>query len=123
MLMHSQKAVGKITTSDSIQEVIQQPIAPALSERKPEDSVYYHPVYNPFGHPPPGRPIMFHNTVGGASGTQNIFIPPPPPPPPKQKVIPLMGGTNGNIALLSFCLRVIVFYLLAALLRSAFTSP
>ena len=27
-----------------------------LGERRPQDSVYYHPTLNPTGRPPPGKP-------------------------------------------------------------------
>ncbi|CAK7336622.1 unnamed protein product [Dovyalis caffra] len=31
---------------------------------KPEDSVYYHPVLNPTGAPPPGKPPMYKSSIG-----------------------------------------------------------
>ena len=30
-----------------------------LGERRPQDSVYYHPTLNPTGRPPPGKPQKY----------------------------------------------------------------
>lgn len=58
----------------------------------PAVSVYYDPVLNPFGEPPPGRPKLFHRRGGGVTpyleaactlGEQFATIPPPPPLPPQ----------------------------------------
>ncbi|XP_071710717.1 protein EARLY FLOWERING 5 [Rutidosis leptorrhynchoides] len=64
---------------------------------QPEDSVYYHPQWNPTGAPPPGKPPMYKSSLGpiiplvegSSSGAANgesddveSSIPPPPPPPP-----------------------------------------
>ncbi|XP_042757186.1 protein EARLY FLOWERING 5 [Lactuca sativa] len=70
---------------------------------KPEDSVYYHPQWNPTGAPPPGKPPMYKSSIGpiiplvegstsDAAGLESddvdSSIPPPPPPPP----LPQSGG-------------------------------
>ncbi|KAG6635342.1 hypothetical protein I3843_11G035700 [Carya illinoinensis] len=67
---------------------------------KPEDSVYYHPMLNPTGAPPPGKPPMYKSSIGpriplssassGASASSSkteledaeLAAPPQPPPPP-----------------------------------------
>lgn len=56
---------------------------------RPEVSIYYHPLLNPFGAPPPGHPHRYHRRGGGttanlgeACSLQEQFLPPPPPPPP-----------------------------------------
>ncbi|PWA77486.1 WW domain binding protein 11 [Artemisia annua] len=63
---------------------------------QPEDSVYYHPQWNPTGAPPPGKPPMYKSSigpavpliegsssgVGGEADDIDSSIPPPPPPPP-----------------------------------------
>ncbi|KAJ0394956.1 hypothetical protein P43SY_000854 [Pythium insidiosum] len=66
--------------------------------QNPQNSVYYHPVLNPFGAPPPGRPQMYHvpppvpvpvavpapiPAPPAARGPRRSAVPPPPPPPPK----------------------------------------
>nr|XP_043614864.1 protein EARLY FLOWERING 5 [Erigeron canadensis] len=78
---------------------------------QPEDSVYYHPQWNPTGAPPPGKPPMYKSSVGpinplvegSSSGAVkdepddvDLSIPPPPPPPP----LPV-GDTesNGDVSL------------------------
>jgi hypothetical protein len=60
---------------------------------RPEMSVYYDPQYNPYGAPPPGKPMLYHRYGGGATmnineaivpGEEPSFqsnIPPPFPPP------------------------------------------
>ena len=40
----------------------------AESERKPEDSVYWHPTLNPTGRPPPGKPQKWKAGVGAEAG-------------------------------------------------------
>jgi hypothetical protein len=70
--------------------------------QRPEDSVYYHPQFNPTGAPPAGRPPMYRTvqpppsshlyqrpyagTGVGAGGGRGGFAPPPPPPPPPPTV-------------------------------------
>lgn len=46
--------------------------------RFPEKSVYYHPVFNPWGAPPPGMPYAEKPPHEWASSSQ---MPPQPPPP------------------------------------------
>jgi hypothetical protein len=58
----------------------------------PQVSVYYDPMLNPLGAPPPGQPKLYYRRGGGT--TMNLddawvvgmperrVIPPPPPPPP-----------------------------------------
>jgi GYF domain/mRNA biogenesis factor/WW domain binding protein 11 len=56
---------------------------------RPEVSVYFDAVMNPFGAPPPGQPKLYYRRGGGttmnlneACTPQEQFLPPPPPPPP-----------------------------------------
>jgi hypothetical protein len=80
------------------------PSAMNLQSRRPDESIYYHPVYNPLGTPPPGQPQIYRplppprvtssgprpqRPMGGPVmipiGGQNGIPPPPPPrglPPP-----------------------------------------
>jgi len=37
----------------------ENPYGHGVTERRPEDSVYYHPVHNPEGRPPPGKPQRY----------------------------------------------------------------
>lgn len=78
---------------------------------RPEDSVYYHPILNPSGAPPPGKPPMFKSSIGpriplseaSTSNTAsesvpelddgNLPMPPLPPPPPP---LPGAGSDSGN---------------------------
>ena len=83
-----------------------------LGERRPQDSVYYHPTLNPTGRPPPGKPQKYKATAGayddddddvaeedededdgwGIPGEPRVapaanaedtgILPPPPGPPP-----------------------------------------
>ena len=65
---------------------------------RPEVSIYYHPLLNPFGAPPPGQPRLYHRHGGGttiildeACSLQEQFLPRPlfpPPPPPPRPVLP-----------------------------------
>lgn len=71
-------------------------VPPPLPVGRPEDSVYFHPKYNPSGAPPPGKQPMFRppNSIppslafGGMNG-----IPPPPPRCGPRGVV--FGGTHG----------------------------
>ena len=63
---------------------------------RPEVSIYYHPLMNPFGAPPPGQPRLYHRRGGGTTASldeacslQEQFLPPPPPPPPPRPVQPI----------------------------------
>ncbi|KAJ0536433.1 putative WW domain binding protein [Helianthus annuus] len=75
---------------------------------QPEDSVYYHPQWNPTGAPPPGKPPMYKSSLGpiiplvegsssGAGATESddvdSSVPPPPPPPP----LPQTGSESESI--------------------------
>lgn len=67
----------------------------AVVEQRPENSVYFHPVHNPTGAPPPGQPQLYvakpsqqqpstpsSNLNAVVIGGQNgIPLPPPRPPP------------------------------------------
>ena len=82
-----------------------------LGERRPQDSVYYHPTLNPTGRPPPGKPQKYKANAGaydddGVAGEEGDneddgwgvpgepcvvpaadaedagILPPPPGPPP-----------------------------------------
>jgi GYF domain/mRNA biogenesis factor/WW domain binding protein 11 len=67
-------------------ECAQHQRGPDLSN--PAVSIYYDPVMNPYGAPPPGKPRLYHRRGGGV--TMNLdeagvpgeisVIPPPPPP-------------------------------------------
>jgi hypothetical protein len=83
--------------------------------RRPDESVYYHPVYNPTGAPPPGQPPLYRPRQEApfafsqplASGNRNMIplaqLPPGGPivggqngvplPPPRGNV--LIGGQHG----------------------------
>ena len=57
---------------------------------RPEVSIYYDALMNPYGAPPPGQPRLYHRRGGGttanldeACSLQEQFLPPPPPPPPR----------------------------------------
>jgi len=44
--------------------------------RNAKASIYYDPVMNPFGAPPPGRPMMYHRRGGGKTMDANeAFVP------------------------------------------------
>jgi GYF domain/WW domain binding protein 11/mRNA biogenesis factor len=71
------------------QKVIPKPDSYVPLER-PEVSVYFDAVMNPFGAPPPGQPKLYYQRGGGttmnlnkACTPQEQFLPPPPPPPPR----------------------------------------
>ncbi|GKY98992.1 hypothetical protein MPSEU_000854900 [Mayamaea pseudoterrestris] len=84
------------------QELESKPVAAAASNTKtttfvplerPQVSIYYDAVMNPYGEPPPGQPRLYHRKPslgGGVTRTlmeawvpgEPEFIPPPPPPPP-----------------------------------------
>lgn len=56
---------------------------------RPEVSIYYDALMNPFGAPPPGQPRLYHRRGGGTTASldeacslQEQFLPPTPPPPP-----------------------------------------
>ncbi len=56
--------------------------SPVPLVRRPEESVYYHPLYNQSGAPPPGQPVMY-KPLGALPQpthptTPSIGIPPPP---------------------------------------------
>ena len=60
---------------------------------RPEVSIFYHPLMNPFGAPPPGQPHLYHRRGGGttanlsdACSLDEQFLPPPPPPRPVQPI-------------------------------------
>ena len=65
----------------------------AFVEQKPENSVYFHPVHNPTGAPPPGQPQLYiakpqqpsnipsNMNAVAIGGINGIPLPPPRPPP------------------------------------------
>lgn len=66
--------------------------ASAVVEQKPENSVYFHPVHNPTGAPPPGQPPFYvakpsqqpsipSSNAVAIGGQNGIPLPPPRPPP------------------------------------------
>ena len=88
---------------------------PAVPSRRPEDSVHYHPQFNPTGAPPPGQPMMYKTPpvsapadappqpmgqYGQPNWVSNRYSSAPvmanqigfPIPPPRQQ--PVMGGVN-----------------------------
>ena len=70
-----------------LQQQHQQPAFEPLPN--PQVSVYYDPVLNPYGAPPPGQPKLYHRVGGGVTMNLNEaclpgghpLVPPPPPPP------------------------------------------
>ena len=72
-----------------------QPQRPLTELDDPRKSVYYDPVMNPFGAPPPGKPRLYHRRFGGVTPNPNEAVvpgeealPPPPPPPPPRDTRP-----------------------------------
>ncbi|CAM9477400.1 unnamed protein product, partial [Ectocarpus fasciculatus] len=87
--------------------------------KRPEDSVYYHPQFNPTGAAPPGQPMMYKtqgappvpSPAAGPPGSRPVYmsppqqmhppprawpraaVPPGPPGPPRSQ--PVIGGLNG----------------------------
>ena len=65
-----------------------QPQRPLTELDDPRKSVYYDPVMNPYGAPPPGKPRLYYRRFGGVTPNPNEAVvpgedePPPPPPPP-----------------------------------------
>ena len=91
-------------------------------QRKPEDSVYYHPTFNPHGTPPPGHPPMYKQTITQPLSESSMYHTQRPPhsefhhphgvspaqsapvmggqmgvplPPPRPQFSPVMGGQMG----------------------------
>lgn len=67
-----------------------QPQRPLTELDDPRKSIYYDPVMNPYGAPPPGKPRLYHRRYGGVTPNPNEAVvpgeeapPPPPPPPPR----------------------------------------
>ncbi|KAK9833413.1 hypothetical protein WJX81_003227 [Elliptochloris bilobata] len=54
-----------------------------VAEKRPEDSVYYHPTLNPEGVPPPGKPQRYRTdpTAGPTAPRPAAGLPVPAPPP------------------------------------------
>ncbi|GAB4822894.1 hypothetical protein N2152v2_009940 [Parachlorella kessleri] len=50
-------------------------------QRRPEDSVYFHPTLNPLGIPPPGKPQRYKDEAGPSSNKPALPVPKPPPLP------------------------------------------
>jgi hypothetical protein len=74
---------------------------------RPEVSIYFDPVMNPYGAPPPGQPRLYYRRGGGTTtnlsescSPQEQFLPPPPqpppPPPPRQSTQPIMNDRTDN---------------------------
>lgn len=84
ILQESDKGQDKSTVHKASQK--------AAKEWKPLDnpqlSIYYDPVMNPFGEPPPGQPRLYHTRDGRTTfNLQEAALPgsaPPPPPPPPE---------------------------------------
>eukprot|EP01038_Epipyxis_sp_PR26KG_P012215 gene12215-16365_t len=92
----------------------------ALVDKRAENSIYYHPIYNPSGAPPEGQSEQYHNsrtitsTIAEQSNPSNtailanpllgmvlpsgVFSPPPPPPPvaPALRVPNINPGVNNR---------------------------
>jgi len=88
-------------------------------ERKPEDSVYWHPTLNPSGKPPPGKPQKWKMGVEATSGavdagralplasgsgrmdeseSEEDAMPPPSGPPPRvELIIPAAPPNAGEV--------------------------
>eukprot|EP01037_Dinobryon_pediforme_P025246 gene25246-27320_t len=90
--------------------------ASVVVARIPENSVYYHPVHNPLGTPPPGQPELYISKppataprppvpaqpaqqLGQYIAPQSSLSAPPPPPPPRLSYMNpaniAFGGTGG----------------------------
>jgi len=93
------KEQGEATTSVMFSHLPPQRRIAGEEDLKPEDSVYYHPTLNPTGAPPPGKPPMYHSSIGtrissdGASSSgpalssnteseDSTLVAPPQPPLP-----------------------------------------
>ena len=61
--------------------------ASVVVARIPENSVYYHPVHNPLGTPPPGQPELYISKPPATAPR------PPVPAQPAQQLV--IGGQNG----------------------------
>jgi hypothetical protein len=64
-------------SSNAMHQSVPPPPPPINRPRLPQESVYYHPVYNPTGMPPPGQPAIYRQMPGMPIGLQP-GIPPPP---------------------------------------------
>lgn len=83
-------------------------------DRRPEDSVYYHPTLNPSGMPPPGKPQRYETGSAAAdhrrATTANLPLPQPPPLPagpapsyqPAAPMPPPPGPAPGVVLLWNF---------------------
>eukprot|EP01035_Chromulina_nebulosa_P018331 gene18331-24022_t len=76
--------------NNSTTSIVQRSIdIPKPIVRRPDESIYYHPVFNPSGAPPPNQPQVYKPLVRPGSITNSTIplggqngIPPPPPPRP-----------------------------------------
>lgn len=75
--------------------------------RRPEESAYFHPQFNPTGMPPPGQPMLFRpNSSNVSSSNANHSAPPRPMgvgglngiplPPPRPVALPFMVPLNNT---------------------------
>ncbi|CAL8469062.1 g8603 [Coccomyxa elongata] len=52
-----------------------------VPEQRPENSVYYHPMLNPQGIPPPGKPQRYRTDPLSGPGAPSVPVPAAPPLP------------------------------------------
>ncbi len=90
LLQDAEKAAKAKADADAeayrIANKYRQPQRPPTELDDPRKSVYYDPVMNPFGAPPPGKPRLYHRRFGGVTPNPNEAVVPgeePPPPPPR----------------------------------------
>jgi mRNA biogenesis factor len=57
------------------------PLGHGVPERRPEESVYYHPTLNPQGLPPPGKAQRYKTMLSLSTGDGSSAVPLPKPPP------------------------------------------
>lgn len=87
---------------------------PAPPPRRQDESIYFHPQFNPTGAPPPGQPMMYRThqaapSSAGPPGSRPVYGQPvimhpysaaprprgPAPIPNPPRTAPLVGGMNG----------------------------
>lgn len=73
--VHNREEALGITSSDTSSTLA----APEEEKRAPEESIYYHPTFNPTGAPPPGQPPKYRSSIT------------PPAPPPSLPPAPMQA--------------------------------
>jgi len=101
LLQEAAAEAKKKADAEAHQNRYQQPQRPLTELDDPRKSVYYDPVMNPYGAPPPGKPRLYHRRYGGVTPNPHEAIvpgeePPPPPPPPPRDNIHTHGHFRGD---------------------------